>query len=291
MASSRPFVAALAAALMGVGTAGAAHAQSRPQAERVQSRVQVESVDVEQVERLAPGVPLNFSVYGTQGAAARLRIDGARGVVDLQETQPGIYEGSYVIGPQDRIRADSRVTATLFRGSAVAESTLEESLQLGQGDVAPMHGAARPVPTERMEAVERTERVERGAAVPPSGGRSVRSACERCGIVESVRAVPGAAGSGNLGAVSGALIGAVLGQEAREAHMRRIARIHGTVTGALTGGRAEGDAATRYEVRFRMPNGRTESRSYPDSPAFQVGDRVSLDAAAPGPADPTSLRP
>ena len=38
------------------------------------------------------------------GAAAMLRIDGARSSIDLQETQPGIYEGTYVIGAQDRIR-------------------------------------------------------------------------------------------------------------------------------------------------------------------------------------------
>lgn len=275
MAASRPLVGALLAALIGAGTAGAALGQSRPPTERAAARVQVEAVDVEQVERLAPGVPLNFSVYGTRGAAATLHIDGARAVVDLQETQPGVYEGSYVIGPQDRIRPDSRVTATLFRGSAVAESLLEESLQLGQGDVAAMHEAARSEP---------------GEPVPPPGGPGFpRSPCERCGVVESIRAVSGPGGPGNLGAVSGALIGAVLGHEAREAHMRRIARIHGTVTGALTGRRGEGDVG-RYEVRFRMPDGQSESRSYPALPAFQVGDRVSLDARPPVQGGPVALR-
>ncbi|HEX2540058.1 MAG TPA: hypothetical protein VHM00_03135 [Caldimonas sp.] len=277
MAPARPLLAALVAALIGAGTAGAAFAQSRSAADRVPARVQVEGVDVEQVERLAPGVPLNFSVYGTPGAAAMLRIEGVRSSVDLQETQPGIYEGTYVIGPQDRVRPDSRVTATLLRGDVAAQQMLEESLQLGHGTV-PLAGNA-PLPSEpRM-------------AAPPARADAVRSGCDSCGIVESIQAVPGTGGPGNLGAVSGAVIGAVLGEGAREMHMRRIARIHGALTGAVTGRSAERDAGTRYEVRFRMPDGQVQQRSYPEAPVFQVGDRVSLESPNAAHLAPIPIRP
>jgi outer membrane lipoprotein SlyB len=285
MGSARFLVAAVAAALIGVGSAGAAYGQSGSLREREPMRVQVEGVDVEQVARLSAGVPLNFSVYGTPGASARVRIDGVSSLIELPETQPGIYEGTYVIAPQDRIRADSRVTATLLRGNVAAQAMLEESLQLGHdsGTVAPPEPMPRHASPPHAAAADAPEPV-RSAPVPrsvpatawPEAGRST---CATCGVVESIRVGSTAPGPGNLGAVSGAVIGAVLGEQAREAHMRRIARIHGTVTGALTGRGGDRAGEPRYEVQFRMPDGQTVRRSYAEAPAFQVGDRVSLDAA------------
>ena len=286
MASARFLVAALAAAFIGAGSAGAAHGQSVSPREREPLRVQVEGVDVEQVARLSAGVSLNFSVYGTPGASARVRIDGVSSLIELPETQPGIYEGTYVIAPQDRLRADSRVTSTLVRGNVAAHSTLEESLQLGHesGTVAHADAAPRlalPAPAATPDASEPVRSVPVPQSVPatawPQAGRSM---CATCGVVESIRVGSGAPGAGNLGAVSGAVIGAVLGEQAREAHMRRIARIHGTVTGALTGRGADRAGEPRYEVQFRMPDGQTLRRSYAEAPAFQIGDRVSLEATA-----------
>ena len=286
MASARFLVAALAAALIGVGSAGAAHGQSGSPRERDPVSVQVEGVDVEQVARLAAGVPLNFSIYGTPGAAAMVRIDGVSSLIELPETQPGIYEGTYVIAPQDRIRADSRVTATLLRGNVAGHSRLEESLVLGHESavvaqaeaIAPQAPPVTHPTTDRPEPV-RSSPVSRSVPAP-SAAQAVRSTCATCGVVEAIRVGSAAPGPGNLGAVSGAVIGAVLGEQAREAHMRRIARIHGTVTGALTGRGAERAGEPRYEVQFRMPDGQTLRRRYAEAPAFQVGDRVSLDAAS-----------
>lgn len=286
MASARFLVAALAAALIGAGSAGAAHGQSGSPRERGPVRVQVEGVDVEQVARLAAGVPLNFSIYGTPGAAAMVRVDGVSSLIELPETQPGIYEGTYVIAPQDRLRADSRVTATLLRGNVAAHSMLEESLVLGHESppVAQPQSFARqasPATDATIDAPEPVRPSPVSRSVPAtSAPHAVRSTCATCGVVEAIHVGSGAPGPGNLGAVSGAIIGAVLGEKAREAHMRRIARIHGTVTGALTGRGGERPDERRYEVQFRMPDGQTLRRSYAEAPAFQVGDRVSLDAAS-----------
>jgi hypothetical protein len=57
----------------------------------------VEGVDVEQVSQVAAGVSLRFRVYGTAQATAALRIEGGWHVLPLHETEPGIYEGTYVI--------------------------------------------------------------------------------------------------------------------------------------------------------------------------------------------------
>src|SRR6185295_18864197 len=86
------------------------------------SAPRVDGFDVEQVSALGPGTQLNFSVFGTTGATALLQIEGARYPLMLAEVQPGVYEGSYTIDAQDRIVADSRVTAELSMKDKVVRS-------------------------------------------------------------------------------------------------------------------------------------------------------------------------
>src|SRR6478735_347161 len=57
----------------------------------------VEGFDLEQVSELAPGVELSFSVYGSPRSEVTVYIEGAGQLVELAETEPGIYEGTYVI--------------------------------------------------------------------------------------------------------------------------------------------------------------------------------------------------
>ena len=105
--------------------------------------VAVDGVDVEQVVALGAGVPLNFTVFGTPGASVALRIEGGRRVLELNEAEPGVYEGSYLIDGVDAIRPESRVTATLRKNGAVAYAALDEPLLLAQGAV-PWGVAATP---------------------------------------------------------------------------------------------------------------------------------------------------
>ena len=84
---------------------------------------------------LASGVPLRFTVFGTPRSVAALRIEGAGRALALRETDPGIYEGTYVIDAGDAIRPDSRVTASLQQGGGVAYSSLDEPLLLAAGAV------------------------------------------------------------------------------------------------------------------------------------------------------------
>jgi hypothetical protein len=96
----------------------------------------VEAFDVERVPQLTAGTQLNFSLFGTPGAAAALQIDGARRALDLHEVQPGVYEGGYTIDAQDRIPPDGQVTATLRSGNGLASAILEEPLLLDGAPVA-----------------------------------------------------------------------------------------------------------------------------------------------------------
>jgi outer membrane lipoprotein SlyB len=85
------------------------------------------------VRRLAPGAELNFTVYGTPGGTATLRIAGAQRNLNLYEVEAGQYEGAYTISSRDRITAKSAVTANLRHGNQVASMVLSESLQTGVG--------------------------------------------------------------------------------------------------------------------------------------------------------------
>ncbi|RZJ09923.1 MAG: glycine zipper 2TM domain-containing protein [Rubrivivax sp.] len=122
-------VAALACAL----TVAAPFMAAPVQAQRTTqaAALRVTGFDVEQVDRIEPGTELNFTVWGTPGAAVLLQIDGGRRTVRLDETAAGRYQGSYIVSRSDRIGQDSRVHANLRRDNRVATAMLGEALQVG----------------------------------------------------------------------------------------------------------------------------------------------------------------
>ncbi|MHB9102667.1 MAG: glycine zipper 2TM domain-containing protein, partial [Sulfuricella sp.] len=93
----------------------------------------IEGFNVDEVRRLAPGVELDFTIYGTPGGLATLRIAGATRNLILAEVDAGQYEGTYTISERDKIAARSPVTANLRVGNQVASAVLNESLQVGVG--------------------------------------------------------------------------------------------------------------------------------------------------------------
>ncbi|MDB5764790.1 MAG: glycine zipper protein [Herminiimonas sp.] len=124
---------------------GQAHAQ---QYNGSQATPRIEGFNVDEVRRLAPGVELNFGLYGTPGGLATLRIAGATRNLTLVEVEAGRYEGTYTISGRDKIAARSPVTANLRAGNQVASVVLNESLQVGVG----YHSAkAAPGPQPRIE--------------------------------------------------------------------------------------------------------------------------------------------
>src|SRR4051794_4136967 len=68
---------AIAAILVAIGGAVTALAETTPHEPRLVSGVRIEAFDVEEVARIAPGVDLAFTLFGTPGAEAQVRIDGA----------------------------------------------------------------------------------------------------------------------------------------------------------------------------------------------------------------------
>jgi len=271
--------------------------------------VSVDGVDVEQVVALGAGVPLNFTVFGTPGALVTLRIDGGRRVLELRETEPGVYEGSYLIDGADAVRPESRVTATLQKHGAVAYAALDEPLLLAKGTVpwgvaaTPAETTAPPAPLTGMpvpEAVAAETTLPIPIAVTPRQPQPVpppafaatpppseRAPCSDCAFVESIRPVEVAPRGGVIGAIGGAIAGAILGKELGEAHKQRMLTLLGAIGGGLAGRQVERQAtqSTQYDVDLRLADGTVLKRRYEQPPPFSPGATIRLGTpsrAAPG---------
>lgn len=214
--------------------AGAAAAQSS-------AVPRVEGFDVEEVSRLAPGTTLRFTVSGTPGAVATLRIEGAQRTVALAEVEPGLYEAAYVLDAFDRIAPDARVTADLRLGHRTASAELEEPLVLG------------------------------------TAARAAAAGCRDCGVVQAVQAVEVPGEPGALGAVAGGVVGAIIGNQVGRDH-RVAARILGALGGAYAGREIERAQRqrTHYDVVLRLDDGSVQRRRYSAAPPFRAGDRVKI---------------
>ena len=91
----------------------------------------ISAFDVQAVDKIEPGAELAFTLWGTPGAMASLRIDGAIRQLPLVETSSGVYTGTYTISRRDKVAPDARVTGVLRRGNQVGSALLDEPLQEG----------------------------------------------------------------------------------------------------------------------------------------------------------------
>lgn len=78
--------------------------------------------------KIEPGADLDFTVEGSPGAKAIVRVPGIRRDIALEEVSSGHYEGSYTVRQSDKPAADARATARLTLAGKTAESTLNQAL-------------------------------------------------------------------------------------------------------------------------------------------------------------------
>ena len=95
------------------------------------SAPQITGFDVEPARRLIAGSELLFTLYGTPGGTASMRINGVATKIFLDEVESGVYETTYTIRTRDRLTATTAVTANLRSGNQIATQTLDESLLTG----------------------------------------------------------------------------------------------------------------------------------------------------------------
>lgn len=209
--------------------------------------VKITRFEVDPVPRLDAGADLFFSLAGTPGANASVRIAGVKGKLSLTEVANGVYEGTYTVKDRDRILANSAATATLRLGSR------ETSVLLGQ----PLLAAAGRAPSAR---------------------RAVKY-CTNCGMVETIDVVEVKGEGSYLGKIAGGVVGALIGSQVGQGRGTTAAEIAGAVGGAVAGNEIEKRVrkTRHYEVIVRLQNGGTQTISYATEPAFRVGDKVRVE--------------
>ena len=193
--------------------------------------------------QLVPGSELGFKLYGTPGARASIRIAGVKGRTFLEETQAGVYEGVYLIKFEDRLEADSKVTANLRLGDSRSNAVLGKPL------------------------------------LSKEGKRRAAKYCANCGVVEAVNVIE-VKGEGNyLGMIAGGLAGALLGHQVGGGSGKQIATVAGAAGGAFAGNEVEKRMKTtkHYEVITRLESGGTQAVTYETDPGYKAGDKVKVE--------------
>ena len=209
----------------------------------------IERFNVTPISRIEPGSELTFTLAGTPGGKASVRINGMDGKVFLDETTPGNYQGNYTIKSRDRVTANSRVTASLRAGDRQADAVLRESL-VGTGVISPVALANQPA-----------------------------RICANCGTVEAINTIQVKGEGGYIGLIGGGIAGAVLGSQIGDGRGRTAAQLLGAAGGALAGREIERNANknTHYEVVTRLESGATQTVNYATPPPFKLGDRVKIE--------------
>ena len=213
------------------------------------STPQISRFEVQPANDVSRGSELAFTLKGTPGGKADIKIDGAQGRFFLDEVRSGEYTGIYTIRRNDHIMPSSPVLATLQLGKDVSTYTLRQSL---------VNAAPVAVP---VRAVERAERY-----------------CGNCGTVESVNVVQVKGDAGYLGTIGGGLAGVLLGSQIGGGNGRTAAQVAGAVGGALAGREIEKrvNNSSHYEVLVRLENGGTQTISTPADTGLRTGEKVRI---------------
>lgn len=205
-------------------------------------------------DRIRAGDQLSFSLAGVPDGQARVAVQGIDKSIPLTEVSHGLYEGSYTLNRQDRLRGDLIATGTLT--------------------------------VNRIETSQRFERkrvVDANAyGCDRSDGRALNRADmagATCGVVTAVSKVEVDDDSRNvLGTVAGGVIGGVLGHQVGSGSGRDIARIVGAIGGAYAGNRIQNQRAKTlvYRVSVDLDGGGSKNFDHAVDPVLLVGARVKM---------------
>jgi hypothetical protein len=131
-----------------------------------QSRAAALEIDALQVNAnngLAPGSTLQFTVRGTPAGQARVQVQGTGVSIALREGAPGVYSGSYTVRGGDRIDPANLIRATLAIGSqsTVASYSFPPAFMALAASPTP-----RPQPQQQPPAQAQPLRIDRFAVAP-----------------------------------------------------------------------------------------------------------------------------
>jgi outer membrane lipoprotein SlyB len=219
-------------------------------------------------ESVMAGVMEKSRLHPLVGAAAvAVILVSVTGVAALMGWIPG-SRGQHVAGEPSAPVAASGAAATT---AGVAPATVAAT----PASVAPPERAPAPAVVAPSAPPPQTL----AARESPSVHRVID---ETAGQVVSVTPIQTRAPTSGVGAVGGAVVGGLLGNQVGHGHGRQLATIAGALGGGLAGNSVEGHVRTqtRYSVRVHMDSGAYRTFEYPSAPAVGVGDRVHVEHGA-----------
>jgi outer membrane lipoprotein SlyB len=136
--------------------------------------------------------------------------------------------------------------------------------------------AAAPMPERAPEPAPIAQRapVQLAAAEPEHKSK----VCGNCGRVESVREIKTRGEGSGVGAVGGAVLGGLLGNQVGGGNGKKLATVAGAVGGAVVGNQVEGrmKATVSYEVKVRLDDGSHRTFHMENLNGYSDGDRVKV---------------
>jgi outer membrane lipoprotein SlyB len=145
------------------------------------------------------------------------------------------------------------------------------------------------IPTAQSNSVQQPEsrpesrrETQPRAVQPPAKparaapARIAATACDNCGVVDSITPVEVKGSGTGLGMAAGGLTGALLGNQIGRGSGNTVATIAGAAGGAFAGNEIEKNMkkAVRYQVRVRMNDGTYRTVDQSRAPKFGVGEKV-----------------
>ena len=133
--------------------------------------------------------------------------------------------------------------------------------------------AAKPVGAKTHSAAE-----SHTASAQVTGTTAAHARCEECGVIESTREVETKGEGTGLGAVGGAVVGGLLGNQIGAGRGKQVATAVGAVGGVLAGNEIEKrvKSTKSYEVTVRLDDGSSRVIHEASATAWRTGDHVRV---------------
>ncbi len=139
---------------------------------------------------------------------------------------------------------------------------------------APKHVArAKPQP----RPVARSE-LEQAVVPPPPPPVVVAAVCRECAVIEEVREVEKAGEAGGGGAITGAILGGVVGHQVGGGRGKDLATVVGAIGGGVAGHQVEKSLTKtkEYQIFVRYEDGSRGMFPQATPPSWRPGDKVKI---------------
>ncbi|MBP1206387.1 outer membrane lipoprotein SlyB [Duganella sp. 1411] len=142
----------------------------------------------------------------------------------------------------------------------------------------PLAAQSAPAPAREQVREPVREAVRDKPVVKHTPVKSAPAVCHSCGVVEAVNEIETRAEGSGVGAVGGALVGGLLGNQVGAGNGRKLATVAGAIGGAVAGNQIEGrvKANKSYDITVRMNDGSVRKFHQTEQPSWHQGDDVRV---------------